>query len=82
MKAACLNFVVQNKILSMSLAAVYEKALSFGFVTVEEGLLLYTQAPLTELMMVADELRKKTSAEWKSNLADRSQCQYDQCLHS
>jgi len=38
---------------------LYEKALNFEFLTAEEGLNLFKEAPLTELMYVADELRKK-----------------------
>lgn len=43
----------------MNLSALYQKALDFGFLSIEEGLFLYEHAPLTELMFVADELRKK-----------------------
>jgi len=38
---------------------LYEKALNLEFLTAEEGLHLFKEAPLTELMYVADELRKK-----------------------
>ncbi|WP_026768283.1 cyclic dehypoxanthinyl futalosine synthase [Asinibacterium sp. OR53] len=43
----------------MQLADLYQKALSFKFLSVEEGLFLFEQAPLTELMYVADEMRKQ-----------------------
>ncbi len=43
----------------MELAALYDKGLNFEFLTVEEGTHLYHHAPLTELMYIADELRKK-----------------------
>lgn len=43
----------------MNLSALYQKALDFGFLSIEEGMFLYEHAPLTELMYVADELRKK-----------------------
>ncbi|MFI5124830.1 MAG: cyclic dehypoxanthinyl futalosine synthase [Chitinophagales bacterium] len=43
----------------MDLSNLYSKALDFGFLTVEEGVALFKLAPLTELMFVADELRKK-----------------------
>jgi cyclic dehypoxanthinyl futalosine synthase len=43
----------------MQLADIYQKALSFSFLSVEEGMFLFEHAPLTELMNVADELRKK-----------------------
>jgi cyclic dehypoxanthinyl futalosine synthase len=36
-----------------------QKAINFSFLTVEEGMFLFQHAPLTELMYVADELRKK-----------------------
>ena len=42
----------------MQLADLYKKALAFEFLSVEEGMLLFENAPLTELMFVADELRK------------------------
>jgi cyclic dehypoxanthinyl futalosine synthase len=43
----------------MDLAALYDKALNFEFLSVEEGAYLYHQAPLTDLMYIADTLRKK-----------------------
>lgn len=43
----------------MDLQELYRKALDFSFLSVEEGVFLFEQAPLTELMFVADELRKK-----------------------
>jgi cyclic dehypoxanthinyl futalosine synthase len=38
---------------------LYNKALDFQFLSIEEGMFLFNQAPLTELMFVADSLRKK-----------------------
>jgi cyclic dehypoxanthinyl futalosine synthase len=38
---------------------IYNKALNFEFLSQEEGIYLYENAALTELMYVADELRKK-----------------------
>jgi cyclic dehypoxanthinyl futalosine synthase len=43
----------------MQLADLYQKALDFGFLTVEEGMHLFQQAPTADLMYIADELRKK-----------------------
>jgi len=43
----------------MNLADLYDKALRFEFLSIEEGMHLFEQAPLTELMFVANELRKK-----------------------
>jgi cyclic dehypoxanthinyl futalosine synthase len=43
----------------MTLEDIYQKALDFGFLTVEEGVALFEKAPLTDLMFIADELRKK-----------------------
>ena len=43
----------------MELNELYRKALGFDFLTVEEGMYLFENAALTELMFVADELRKK-----------------------
>jgi cyclic dehypoxanthinyl futalosine synthase len=37
---------------------LYRKALDLGFLTAEEGLSLFREAPLAELMQVADELRR------------------------
>jgi cyclic dehypoxanthinyl futalosine synthase len=41
------------------LSRLYRKALDFGFLTAEEGIYLYHNAPLTDLMFIGDELRKK-----------------------
>jgi cyclic dehypoxanthinyl futalosine synthase len=38
---------------------LYSKALQFEFLSIEEGMHLFEEAPLTELMFVANELRKK-----------------------
>jgi cyclic dehypoxanthinyl futalosine synthase len=43
----------------MMLQDLYNKALAFEFLSIEEGIFLFENAPLTELMFVADELRKK-----------------------
>lgn len=43
----------------MELTDLYQKALRFEFLTAEEGIFLFENAALTELMYVADELRKK-----------------------
>jgi len=43
----------------MNLSSLYTKALDGGFLTIEEGVQLYERAPLSELMYVANELRKK-----------------------
>src|SRR5215203_588541 len=43
----------------MELATLYERALRFEALSVEEGVFLFEQAPLTELMAVADALRKQ-----------------------
>jgi cyclic dehypoxanthinyl futalosine synthase len=44
---------------SMNINDLYQKALDQEFLSVEEGVYLFENAPLTELMYVADELRKK-----------------------
>lgn len=49
----------KDKYRSMNVAALLEKALNFEFLSVEEGVFLFEQAPLTQLMYVANELRKK-----------------------
>lgn len=43
----------------MTLADLYQKALKFEFLSIEEGMFLFEQAPLNDLMWVANELRKK-----------------------
>jgi cyclic dehypoxanthinyl futalosine synthase len=43
----------------MELNDLYQKALRFEFLTVEEGMFMFENAALTELMFLADELRKK-----------------------
>lgn len=43
----------------MNVNDLYQKALAFGFLTEEEGMFLFENAALAELMFVADELRKK-----------------------
>lgn len=43
----------------MNLNDLYQKALDFGFLTVEEGVFLFENAALPELMFVADQLRRK-----------------------
>jgi cyclic dehypoxanthinyl futalosine synthase len=42
----------------MNLQDLYTKALNFEFLTVEEGIFLFEQAPLNELTYIANELRK------------------------
>src|SRR3954464_10842341 len=43
----------------MQLADLYNKALNFEFLSVEEGVFLFETAPTAALMNIADELRKK-----------------------
>ncbi len=43
----------------MNLSNLYAKALNFEFLTVEEGAVLFNEAPLAELMYIADQLRQK-----------------------
>ncbi|ULQ55577.1 dehypoxanthine futalosine cyclase [Flavihumibacter rivuli] len=42
----------------MQLSELYRKAMNFEFLSVEEGVFLYHNAPLAELMQIANELRK------------------------
>src|SRR4051812_28735306 len=48
-----------KEIENMNLTELYQKALEFHFLTLEEGVFLFENAALAELMFVADELRKK-----------------------
>lgn len=43
----------------MTLPDLYDKALRFEFLSIEEGMFLFEHAPLTGLMFAANELRKK-----------------------
>lgn len=56
-RSACLLPAVY--LCAMQLQELYDKALAFGFLSVEEGVHLYHHAPLADLMFIADELRKK-----------------------
>ena len=49
----------------MELPDLLARASQFEFLSVEEGIYLYHHAPLTDLMFVADELRKKQVAHGK-----------------
>lgn len=42
----------------MKLSELYDRALKFDFLSIEEGMYLFEHAPMTELMYVANELRK------------------------
>jgi cyclic dehypoxanthinyl futalosine synthase len=42
----------------MNLKELYDKALNFAWLTPEEGVYLFTQAPMAELMQIANSLRK------------------------
>jgi len=52
-----LLFITQKEF--MELNDLLQRGLNFEFLSVEEGVFLFENAPLTELMYVADELRKK-----------------------
>ena len=41
----------------MQLAELYKKALDFEFLNIEEGVFLFENAPLSDLMKIADDLR-------------------------
>lgn len=43
----------------MDLSSLYSRALNFEFLSAEEGVFLFENAPLADLMLIADELRKK-----------------------
>src|ERR1700745_614428 len=43
----------------MNLPVLYSRAMDLEFLSIEEGMFLFENAPLTELMFVANELRKK-----------------------
>ncbi|MCR6719687.1 MAG: hypothetical protein NVV59_05190 [Chitinophagaceae bacterium] len=64
-----------------NISELLDKAASFGFLSVEEGVELYHHAPLTELMLVADGLRKQQVPHGRVDLANRPQCQHHQCVY-
>ncbi|MBS1761618.1 MAG: dehypoxanthine futalosine cyclase [Bacteroidetes bacterium] len=43
----------------MDLSSLYSRASNFEFLSAEEGVFLFENAPLADLMLIADELRKK-----------------------
>ena len=45
--------------MNMNLSELLGKALEFEFLTIDEGMFLFENAPLTDLMFVADEMRKR-----------------------
>src|SRR5438270_8821488 len=49
----------------MNLGGLFKKALNFEFLSAEEGMFLFNNAALTELMLVADTLRKKQVSHGK-----------------
>jgi cyclic dehypoxanthinyl futalosine synthase len=51
---------LRRKFAAMMLHDLYQKALNKEFLSIEEGMFLFEKAPLTDLMFVADELRKQT----------------------
>ena len=54
------NFVLlQSKPLSMHTEELVQRALRFDFLSAEEGLFLFEQAPTSDLMYVAHQLRRK-----------------------
>ncbi len=50
---------LQTEKQKMNLNDLYQKALHFEFLSVEEGKFLFEEAPTADLMNIADELRKK-----------------------
>ncbi len=43
----------------MQLSELYQKALNFDFLSIEEGMFMFEHSPLADLMHIADEMRKK-----------------------
>jgi cyclic dehypoxanthinyl futalosine synthase len=57
--AAALNLSFIKTKIKVNLGQLYDKALRFEFLSVEEAVFLFKHAPLSELMYVANELRKQ-----------------------
>jgi cyclic dehypoxanthinyl futalosine synthase len=51
--------IVFQQLFFMQSEELYQKALALDFLSIEEGVYLFEHAPLTDLMYVANELRKK-----------------------
>ncbi len=51
----------------MNLNTLYTKALNLEFLTLEEGLFLYENAPTSDLMFIGNEIRKKNQPEENRN---------------
>ncbi|NPA68552.1 MAG: dehypoxanthine futalosine cyclase [Chlorobi bacterium] len=51
----------------MDLQTLYKKALNLEFLSVEEGLFLYENAPAADLMFIGNEIRKKNQPEENRN---------------
>jgi len=52
-------FCASPYLCTMQLDDLYQKAVAFEFLKIDEGVYLYHHAPLADLMFIADELRKK-----------------------
>jgi cyclic dehypoxanthinyl futalosine synthase len=61
----CLNSGTAQKNSHMHLDELYQRALRFEFLTAEEGVFLFEHAPLAELMVVGNALRKKQVSHGK-----------------
>jgi cyclic dehypoxanthinyl futalosine synthase len=60
LRAPCATVWLQQVFITMmELNNLYEKALRSEFLTIEEGMFLFEQAPLADLMAVADTLRRQ-----------------------
>jgi len=63
LKKCCPKFAASLIFSKMDLSILYNKALQFDFLTVDEGVTLFNNAPLTDLMFVADQLRQKQAVQ-------------------
>jgi len=52
------SVILRPKVVLMQLSELYGRASRFEFLSAEEGVFLFENAPLTELMYIANELRK------------------------
>ncbi|MBS1586726.1 MAG: dehypoxanthine futalosine cyclase [Bacteroidetes bacterium] len=65
----------------MDLQAIYDRAARFEFLSIEEGVFLFEHAPLTDLMFIANELRKKQVPHGKVTwIIDRNMNTTNVCL--
>ena len=65
----------------MNIDDLLKKAMAFEFLSVEEGVFLFENAALADLMFVANELRKIQVPHGKVTWQIDRKCKYYQCMY-